>query len=976
MANCVCPDCDARLQIPDNMAGKQVRCPKCKSPFTVPAAKGAAPRKSAAIEATPKRKPETGYTSKKSAPALSKRKAADDDYDDDDDDDDDYDDEPRSKSKRKKKSGPPWVLISVLGGVAAVVLIAVISVIFFVSGSSKPKAAAPIEAAVAPPPAPPREDPPPAPDPKPKAPKKKANRDKEEMSNIQIGFELPKDPLPSAITPENTQRVKKATAQIRVTFADGSAEGSGFFAFEQDMVITNAHVVGMLHTLEKPKKVEVVINSGQPDEFRRTGTVVGVDQDEDLAILRLEGKKDDLPEPLIVDFLSPLTELQKVYIFGFPFGVSLGKEVTVSESTISSLRRNKDGLFNQIQVNGGMQPGNSGGPVVDARGNVVGVAVAGISGTNINFAVPGEKVVGMAQGRVLESDFDEPYRDRDGKTVRMPVRIACLDPLSRVKKVSLEFWTGPTGPSRPGGRTAAVTKKDDGAKTNVELTYAANQAQATADLTLPAIPEGHVLWVQPSLTHPSGRVSWSHAFPVPSASSQPIERIPANLVLDVGGVRDRTLDLTAKLHFQLHSGSRKLDINQKLEADALEVVRLREKTGDFDARISIGKAGVNTLIEDKSLPFTPTAIQEFKKYSYGFVLSPEGRLIEMGATNFPPSIEPAVRRSADGLANLLKNSYQATCFIVSGRETKPQETWKTNVTMQFDSGSTKTPADVVFTCTFEGVRTIGESKHGVIRFEGEAKPRFESKDILKAKVKGYAMLDLEKGYFSKVQVAIKYDIELVGIVVHSNLETTLARSAGNPRGIRPAGPFPPPTLGAGGNTMIAKASSKIILQKNGMLQASDPMYSRSSNPHHVESVNFTAGNVYQIDLSQAPGQRFDPLLFVEDPAGVVVAQDDDGGSGLDARVFVQARQTGAYRIIITAYEPNTTAGSYSLKVTEFEAPKAVTPKKGVPKGKGKVSLEAPENTIARMFERAPSREILARWEVASRLEGTRFRRLG
>ena len=44
-----------------------------------------------------------------------------------------------------------------------------------------------------------------------------------------------------------------------------------------------------------------------------------------------------------------------------------------------------DGLLSKVQVNGGMQPGNSGGPVVDPHGNVIGVAVSIIEGTQINF---------------------------------------------------------------------------------------------------------------------------------------------------------------------------------------------------------------------------------------------------------------------------------------------------------------------------------------------------------------------------------------------------------------------------------------------------------------------------------------------------------------------------------------------------------------------------------------------------------------
>src|SRR5262249_20087611 len=109
----------------------------------------------------------------------------------------------------------------------------------------------------------------------------------------------------------------------------------------------------------------------------------------DLAVLSLQGDLSRLPPPLPVASAAELTELQNVYIFGLPFGTQLGKAITVSKSSVSALRRS-GGVLKQVQVNGGMNPGNSGGPVTDARGVVVGVSVAGITGTQINFAVPGD----------------------------------------------------------------------------------------------------------------------------------------------------------------------------------------------------------------------------------------------------------------------------------------------------------------------------------------------------------------------------------------------------------------------------------------------------------------------------------------------------------------------------------------------------------------------------------------------------------
>ena len=169
------------------------------------------------------------------------------------------------------------------------------------------------------------------------------------------------------------------------------------------------------------------------------------DRENDLAVVRVQGDLTKLPPPLPVELDGcSLTELQKVYIFGFPLGASLGKEITAAESSVSSFRRDVDGSLFQIQVNGGMHPGNSGGPVVDARGVVVGVAVAGIRGTQINFAVPSEKIQGMLHGRVQETMLGEAFYDN--KTVKLPLKVACLDPLQRLRDVKVDVWTGPGRP--------------------------------------------------------------------------------------------------------------------------------------------------------------------------------------------------------------------------------------------------------------------------------------------------------------------------------------------------------------------------------------------------------------------------------------------------------------------------------------------------------------------------------------------------
>jgi len=209
-----------------------------------------------------------------------------------------------------------------------------------------------------------------------------------------------KDPVADQTTPspEVVERVKKATVRILVQYPGkrGGASGSGFVEKDTRMVLTNAHVVGMKRVTDPQPLINLIVNSGEGEkEYRLDGEVVAVDAENDLAVIRptlLEvGKATPVPDGLLVPKHPTVTELQKLFVFGFPLGVVLGSEISIRPTQVTSLRH-EGGKLKKIQVEGGMTFGNSGGPVVDLKGNVVGVAVSGVRNENINFCVPGEMV--------------------------------------------------------------------------------------------------------------------------------------------------------------------------------------------------------------------------------------------------------------------------------------------------------------------------------------------------------------------------------------------------------------------------------------------------------------------------------------------------------------------------------------------------------------------------------------------------------
>src|SRR5581483_8512981 len=80
---------------------------------------------------------------------------------------------------------------------------------------------------------------------------------------------IPDGPAPNEMAADVVKKVKQSTTYLRVTLPGGEiAQGSGFFALERNLVITNAHVVGLLRSSTPPRRVEVVVRSGEANEAK------------------------------------------------------------------------------------------------------------------------------------------------------------------------------------------------------------------------------------------------------------------------------------------------------------------------------------------------------------------------------------------------------------------------------------------------------------------------------------------------------------------------------------------------------------------------------------------------------------------------------------------------------------------------------------------------------------------------------------
>ncbi len=186
---------------------------------------------------------------------------------------------------------------------------------------------------------------------------------------------------------------KAATALVVLPGESGFA--TAFCVDSAGYFITNYHVV---KDLEAGAHLTLVLNAGQDDEKSVSATSIRTDQEDDLAIVKAEGTASFAALPLSAN--DELVETQGVTVLGYPFGTALALEksarpsVSVNLAHVSSLRKTK-GKLQLIQLDSQLNPGNSGGPVIDDKGTVVGVVSSGVRAAGINFAVPASKMAAL-----------------------------------------------------------------------------------------------------------------------------------------------------------------------------------------------------------------------------------------------------------------------------------------------------------------------------------------------------------------------------------------------------------------------------------------------------------------------------------------------------------------------------------------------------------------------------------------------------
>ncbi len=165
--------------------------------------------------------------------------------------------------------------------------------------------------------------------------------------------------------------------------------GTGVVIDENGYIITNYHIIESSVDPKYEGYSKVYVIPGKDDNDRFVAKIIGYDPIYDLALLKIE---KNLESNIRFGDSSALRQGEKVLAIGNPVGLTN----TVTSGVVSSLDRPFLQIGNIIQIDAALNPGNSGGALVDSDGYLIGIAFAGLeSFENLNFAIPSNLLLSL-----------------------------------------------------------------------------------------------------------------------------------------------------------------------------------------------------------------------------------------------------------------------------------------------------------------------------------------------------------------------------------------------------------------------------------------------------------------------------------------------------------------------------------------------------------------------------------------------------
>ncbi len=267
------------------------------------------------------------------------------------------------------------------------------------------------------------------------------------------------------------QRDSSGVVSIKAITSSGEDEGTGIVLDEQGLVLTNDHVIAGAKSLS--------VDASGSSKQTASATIVGEEANQDLALIHVDPSGLGL-RPLTLASSSSIQVGASVYAIGNPYGL----EETLTRGIVSALGREisaPDGskITGAIQTDAALNPGNSGGPLIDAEGEVIGVnSQIASDAAQAEGSQPGSTGVGFAISSDTVAAAVKKIEAGDGISYTSATEGAARSEGGSGRQQTPYGSQGPYGEVQSGGRSGGESDGGSGVESGAGIEGGSGQESA------------------------------------------------------------------------------------------------------------------------------------------------------------------------------------------------------------------------------------------------------------------------------------------------------------------------------------------------------------------------------------------------------------------------------------------------------------------------------------------------------------------
>jgi hypothetical protein len=372
-----------------------------------------------------------------------------------------------------------------------------------------------------------------------------------------------------------------------------------------------------------------------------------------------------------------------------------------------------------------MHPGNSGGPVVDKDGNLVGIAVAAYSGTQLHLAIPTEMLNSVLNGRIMNIVYGVPYRDND--KLKVPFRFEKADPLGIMKSIALETWVGAPGKNRDATSTKPEPLPGDSPVTVLEV-KPNEKGIYSGELTLDGNKDPKlVYWSRPQIGRGADKTRWYPATILSARLGTSVDRKPISIKYEPPLDKADILALNSDATFRIREGggddhSIAMIIKGTLEEKVVD----QTKAGRWHKRLTYDGVEATVTEDKKQMEGADAflkALRDAPKLAAEIDIEKNGSVARTMVDS--SKVPRASQRALALVSRQVQQSLDSLALPLPAKEIAPLETWKGKQSYILGALGLAIPATAEVTYKYEGMYTRDNRTLAVISFEGPLQGDFE-----------------------------------------------------------------------------------------------------------------------------------------------------------------------------------------------------------------------------------------------------------